>query len=212
MAGDEFEARRDMTRSRSPKKAPRIDIGAPGIPGGPAIDVTSIPPEYWRAFGLLAFTMNRFIVDHVIRAARLFDNDTESLIIFGMLAHLNIVHLLPPGSRPRTTLDSRGRVPNPQSKLRPVRLRDLAQITGRPRETIRRKLEQLRKRGRVLRLPDGWVYDVSSIDKDMLALTMDSVSRFIQTADIMRSVAKDSAAIIDAASDATPSSPSVARK
>jgi hypothetical protein len=64
----------------------------------------------------------------------------------------------------------------------------------------------------VLRLPDGWVYDVSSIDKVMLALTMDSVSRFIQTADIMRSVAKDSAAIIDAASDATPSSPSVARK
>ncbi len=183
-----------MTRSRGRAGAPRGDIGAPGIPGGQAMDVTSVPPEYWRAFSLLAFTMNRFIVDHVIRSARLFDNDTEALILFGMLAHLNIVHLMPPGSSPRTTLDSHGRIPDPQPKLRPVRLRDLAQITGRPRETIRRKLEHMRATGRVLRLRDGWVYDVSTIDADMLALTMDSVRRFLQTADIMRSAAKDAAA------------------
>lgn len=199
-----------MTRSRAPKKTPRVDISAPGIPGGPAMDVTSIPPEYRRAFSLLAFTMNRFIVDHVIRAARLFDNDTESLILFGMLAHLNIVHLVPPGSSPRTALDDNGRIPDPQSKLRPVRLRDLAQITGRPRETIRRKLEHLRKRGSVLRLPEGWVYNVSSVDADMLALTMDSVRRFLQTADIMRSAAQD-AATIDPTGGSTPSRPASAQ-
>jgi hypothetical protein len=159
------------------------------------MDVTSVPPEYWRAFSLLAFTMNRFIVDHVIRAARLFDNDTEALILFGMLAHLNIVHLMPPGSSPRTTLDSHGRIPDPQPKLRPVRLRDLAQITGRPRETIRRKLEHMRAAGRVLRLRNGWVYNASTVDADMVALTMDSVRRFLQTAEIMRSAAKDAAAI-----------------
>lgn len=200
-----------MTRSRGPKKTPQVDIGAPGIPGGPAMDVASIPPEYWRAFSLLAFTMNRFIVDHVIRAARLFDNDTESLILFGMLAHLNIVHLLPPGSSPRTALDDHGRVPDSQPRLRPVRVRDLAQITGRPRETIRRKLERMRASGRVLRLPNGWVYNASTIDADMLALTMDSVRRFMQTADIMRSVAKDAAGIA-VAGDATRTSPAPARK
>ena len=184
-----------MNRPRDPAAAPRIDIGAPGIPGAQAMDLSSVPPEYWRAFSLLAFTMNRFIVDHVIRSARLFDNDTEALILFGMLAHLNVVHLMPPGSSPRTTLDSHGRITDPQPKLRPVRLRDLAQITGRPRETIRRKLEHMRAAGRVLRLRNGWVFDVTSIDADMLALTMDSVRRFLQTADIMRSAAKDAAAM-----------------
>ena len=184
-----------MTRSRGPRRAPRVDIGAPGIPGGPTVDVTTVPPEYWRAFSLLAFTMNRFIVDHVIRSARLFDNDTEALILFGMLAHLNIVHLMPPGSSPRTTLDGQGRIPDPQPKLRPVRLRDLAQITGRPRETIRRKLEHMRAAGRVLRLRNGWVYNVATVDADMVALTMDSVRRFLQAADIMRSAAKDAAAL-----------------
>ena len=157
------------------------------------MDVTSIPPEYWRAFSILAFAMNRFIVDHVIRSARLFENDTEALILFGMLAHLNIVHLVLPGSSPRTTLDRDGRIPDSQPRLRPVRVRDLAQITGRPRETIRRKLEHMRSTGRVLRLPTGWVCDVSSIDADMRALTLDSVRRFLRTADIMRSAAKEAA-------------------
>jgi hypothetical protein len=201
----------DVNRSRGSRKTPRADIVAPGIPGGPAMDAGTIPPEYRRAFGILAFTMNRFIVDHVIRAARLFDNDTEALILFGMLAHLNVVHLLPPGSSPGATLDSRGRVPDSQRNLRPVRLRDLAQITGRPRETIRRKLEQMRAAGRVLRLRNGWVYDASSIDEDMQAMTLDSVRRFLQAADVMRSAAQD-AALTAAPDGATSPRPARARK
>lgn len=190
---------------------PHADIGAPGIPGGTTMDAAGIPPEFRRAFGILAFTMNRFIVDHVIRAARLFDNDTETLILFGMLAHLNVVHLLPPGSSPGTTLDSRGRVPDSQRNLRPVRLRDLAQITGRPRETVRRKLEQMRAAGRVLRLRDGWVYDASSIDADMQALTLDSVRHFLLAADAMRSAAQ-AAALVDLPDGATSPGPAPSRK
>ena len=155
------------------------------------MEVAGIPPEYWRAFSLLAFVMNRFIVDHLIRSARLFGNDTEALVLFGMLAHLNIVHLLPPGSSPLTALDHQGRVPDPQPKLRPVRVRDLAQITGRPRETIRRKLEQMRTAGRVQRLHGGWVYDTAAVDPDMQALTMDGVVRFLNAADSMRAVLRE---------------------
>ena len=182
-----------MTNPRVPGGSARIDIGAPGIPDGQAMEVAGIPSEYWRAFSLLAFAMNRFIVDHVIRSARLFGNDTEALILFGMLAHLNVVHLLPPGSSTLRTLDEQGRVPDPQPKLRPVRVRDLAQITGRPRETIRRKLEQMRAAGRVQRLPGGWVYDISTVDADMQALTMDGVVRFLQAADTMRAIIRDAA-------------------
>jgi hypothetical protein len=178
------------------KRTKRIDIGAPGIPDGEVMDAATVPPEYGRAFGILAFTMGRFIVDHLIRSARLFDNDTEALILFGMLAHLNIVHLVPPGSSAITTLDRQGRVPEVQPKLRPVRLRDLAQITGRPRETIRRKLEHMRSVGLVQRLSDGWVYDVSSIDADMKALTVDAIRRFLQTADTMRSILQETEATV----------------
>lgn len=177
--------------------------------GRATADPASVPPEYWRAFSIVAFVMNRFIVDHVIRSARQLDNDTETMVLFGMLAHLNIVHLMPPGSTPAVTLDGTGRIPDFQSKLRPVRVRDLAQIIGRPRETIRRKLEQMRSAGRVLRLREGWVYDVTSVDEDMQALTMDGVRRFLQTAEVLRSTLRDAAS---AAQDAAAKAPGPASR
>lgn len=180
-----------MTGSRDADDHPAIDLHAPGIPGDPRLEADRIPPEYWRAFTMLAFAMNRFIVDHVIRAARQFDNDTEALILFGMLSHLNVAHMVPPGSDVRTTLDPRGRVPDPGPRLRPVRIRDLVQITGRPRETIRRKLERMEAAGRVRRVAEGWVLDVATVDPEMQVLTMDGVRRFLKTADALRSVLDD---------------------
>lgn len=142
--------------------------------------------------------MNRFIVDHVIRAARQVDNDTESLILLGMLSHLNVVHLLLPGSRPSAVLDETGRLADPQLRLRPVRIRDLVQITGRPRETIRRKLELLEAAGRVQRLAGGWVLRVDAIDAEMQEMTMQSARRFLEVADVMRAALADASAALRA--------------
>jgi hypothetical protein len=194
-----------MIRSRTGKRRQRVDIHKPGIPGGQTPDVASVSPEFERAFSIVAFAMNRFIVDHVYRAARRFDNDVEALILFGMLAHLNALHLVPPGSSPLTALVQTGRILEMQPKLRPVRIRDLAQITGRPRETVRRKLEHLRSLGYVIRLSKGWVYDVASVDGDMQALTMASMRRFLQAADIMHAALQDAAVAVrkEAATGAT---------
>jgi hypothetical protein len=174
-----------------PTATPEPDFGAPGLPGEPPADSASIPPAYWRAFSLVAFTMNRFIVDHVVRASRLFDNDIEAMILFGMLSHLNAAHLVPPGSRPSKTLNAQGRVPDSQPQLRPVRIRDLTLISGRPRETIRRKLEALVTQGRVQRVEGGYVLNVASIDPQMHALTMDGVKRFLDAARLMQHALRD---------------------
>jgi hypothetical protein len=135
----------------------------------------------------------------MLRAARLFDNDTEALVLFGVLSHLNVAHLLPPGSRPSTTLDARGTVPDSQPSLKPVRLRDLAQITGRPRETIRRKLERLEADGRVLRLADGYVLNVASVGPDMRALTMDGARRLMETSVNVGAALRDAARVLESA-------------
>jgi hypothetical protein len=161
------------------------DLGAPGLPGEARLDSEGTPQPYWRAFSLVAFTMNRFIVDQVVRAARHFDNDIEAMILFGTIAHLNAAHLMPPGSSPTSVLGANGRVPDAQSKLRPVRLRDLVQITGRPRETIRRKLERLESEGRLLRQADGYVVTVASVDPHMHALSVDGVRRFMEASRVI---------------------------
>jgi hypothetical protein len=177
------------TAKRHPPAGP--DYDAPGLPGEPPADSAHIPPSYWRAFSLVAFTMNRFIVDHVVRSARQFDNDIETMILFGMLSHLNVAHLMPPGSRPSQVLNPRGRLPDSQPQLRPVRIRDLTLISGRPRETIRRKLEALLEEGRVLRVDDGYVLNVASVDPQMHALALDGVKRYLEAARLMEDALRD---------------------
>jgi hypothetical protein len=167
------------------------DLSAPGLPGEPRARADQVPPEYWRAFGIVAFTMNRFVVDHLMRAARLFDNDTEALVLFGVLSHLNVAHMLTPDARPSSTLNERGSLPDSQPRLKPVRIRDLAQITGRPRETIRRKLERLEAEGRVLRVAEGYVLNVASVDPEMRALSVDGVHRFMQAAAVIGRALQD---------------------
>ena len=176
-----------MTKT-SPKRPPAAapDYNAPGLPGELPADSAQIAPAYVRAFGLVAFTMNRFIVDHVVRSARQFDNDIEMMMLFGMMSHLNVAHLMPPGSRPSQALDAQGYVPDSQPQLRPVRVRDLTLISGRPRETVRRKLEALLAQGRVLRVDGGYVLNVASVDPQMHVLTLDGVKRFLDAARLMQ--------------------------
>ena len=186
--------------ARSPEDPPPItDPRAPGLPGERPARPADTPPEYARAFSIVAFTMNRFVVDQVLRASRMFDNDIEAMVILGTLSHLNVAHLMPPGSRPSETLGPEGRVPEVQPKLRPVRLRDLVQITGRPRETIRRKLDKLQAEGRVVRVVDGWVLNAEAIDDDMRAHSVDAVRRFLEAAAVMTAALKDAERVLRAA-------------
>jgi hypothetical protein len=169
------------------------DPSAPGLPGERPAELDAISPAMRRSFGVVAFAMNRFVIDQVVRAARAFDNDTESMVLFGMLAHLNVAHLMPPGSRPTKILDDDGRVPDSQPRLKPVRISDLAQISGRPRETIRRKLERLERQGRVIRLADGYVLAVESVDAAMQDHSLDAVRRFLETAAVIQAALNDAA-------------------
>jgi DNA-binding IclR family transcriptional regulator len=67
--------------------------------------------------------------------------------------------------------------------LHPVRLTDVVQVTGLPRETVRRKLERLRDQGRVERLSDGsWRFRTDAIDADAYEFTRDMVRNLLQTA------------------------------
>ena len=181
----------------------RLDLDAPGLPGEAPADSSHIPAAYLRAFSLVAFTMNRFIIDQVVRAARQFDNDIEAMILFGMLSHLNVAHLMPPGSKPSQMLNEQGRVPDAQPKLRPVRVRDLTLISGRPRETIRRKLETLLTQGRVLRGDGGYVLSAASMDPQMQMLSLDGIKRFLEAARLMQDALREAEQSVPQQPDST---------
>lgn len=179
-------------KSKSTAIDPAVqDFAAPGLPGEARVDSDSTPAAFGRAFSLIAFTMNRFVVDQIIRGARLFDNDIEAMILFATVAHLNVAHLMPPGSTLKSVLGADGVLLDAQPRMRAVRLRHLAQIAGRPIETVRRKLKILETRGWLLRRADGYVLNVDSVDPAMHALTVDGVRRFMDASRVIAAALRD---------------------
>ena len=135
------------------------------------------------AFGYVAFVLNRHLIHHMLRSSRTLGVDYETLIIWGVLAHQNVAHLLPPGSLPKD-MSSEGKVVLKEGNdLKSVRIRDLHLITRIPRETIRRKLEILEKRGFVSRHDRaGWRIVRESVEPDLREFTRESVRQLLACA------------------------------
>ena len=145
-----------------------------------------------RAFTLVAFMMNRHLVDHMVRTARRFGVDFETLVIWAVVAHQNAAHLMPPGSMPSTTLNEVGRLPESATpSLRPLRLRDVAQITGIPRETARRKLKTLAEAGWLVDTKEGWIVNRGRTDPDLRTFSLETARRFLATASDIVQVLRD---------------------
>lgn len=145
--------------------------------------LASFEKAFDRSFSMLAYISNRFLIDHMLRVGRLVtENDYETMVIWGVLAHQNVAHLMPPGTVPTAVLSERGRLQNVDA-MKPLRLRDVAAITGIPRETVRRKLEKLAENRYVRRLDAGWVVIGDRVEPDLRDFTRDTVMRLVAVCD-----------------------------
>jgi hypothetical protein len=140
-----------------------------------------------KAFSLVAFIMNRHFIDHLLRCGRhIVDGDYEALVLLGVLAHQSVAHLMPPGAMPASVLNEAGRVAGQPARLRPMLLRDLAAITGIPRETARRKLEKLAGMGYVERVDTAWSISDTRLEPELRDFTRESTKRLLAAADDVR--------------------------
>lgn len=171
--------------------------GGDGKAGSPLQDAGTdatdgLEAGFARAFGLVAFVMNRHLVDHMVRCSRTFGIDYQSLVLWAVLSHQNCAHLYPPGALPSEVLSEAGTaLDRYEGLLRPVRLRHLSEMTGVPRETARRKLAALRRAGWITETPLGWVIVTESIDTDMRRFTLESTRRFLTAAAEVRRALRD---------------------
>lgn len=145
-----------------------------------------------KAYGLVAFALNRYIVDHLLRFGRQFGPDYQMLVVWGVLAHQCVIHLIPAGSRPKDVLNQNGLLADPAPDLRSVRQRDLSQITGIPKETVRRKLLKLEQSGWIKRKGQGWVIDRENLDPELREFSRESAKRMLAVADHIHHLLRDS--------------------
>jgi hypothetical protein len=134
----------------------------------------------FAAFPIVAFIANRHIIDHMRRLCQTLDMDLETVMLWGIVAHMNVAKLIVPGAPASEVLNSDGSF---ASELHSVRLSDITLVSGFPRETVRRKLELLRKKNRLCRNDDGsWVVCRSKHDVELVKFTVDNIRRLVNTA------------------------------
>lgn len=147
---------------------------------------------YNGAFSIVAYATNRYLIDHMLRVGRvLTDNDFEAMVIWGVLAHQGVAHLMPPGLLPSAVLNESGRLGDKDILIRPLRLRDIAQITGIPRETTRRKLAQLEGKRYISKVAQGWVVSADQVEPMLRNCTRESVMRLLAVADEIMTALRD---------------------
>lgn len=150
----------------------------------PALSSVEFDSRFERAFGLLAFVANRFMLNHMRRICIELEMDLETALVWGTLAQMNVLSTIPMNANPMVVLDDLGL--QRDQELKPLRLADLTQITGLPRETVRRKLEKLATTGRVSKT-DGnrWVYVREAIGELERQFTKQSVLNLLATANTL---------------------------
>ena len=136
--------------------------------------------RFEKTFSMVAFSTNRHLVDHMRRLVTQLELDLEAALLWGLVAHLGVAHAIHPGAHPADVLNPDGFL---LGEPRPVRLADIVQVSGLPKETARRKLEKLRTLGKLGRTEDGrWVVLRNGVDERAYEFTRESVKRLLQTA------------------------------
>lgn len=142
--------------------------------------------RFEKTFSMVAFACNRHLVDHMRRIVNRLDIDLESAMLWGLVAHLGVAHAIRPGAEPSDLLASDGFL---LGALRPVRLADLVQVSGLPKETVRRKLGKLLEKGKLGRTEDGgWMVLREGVDESTYEFTRETVKQLLQTARVVQGI------------------------
>jgi hypothetical protein len=112
------------------------------------------PDRYDARRSEIAVVMGRFFLRYLGLLYRQFEGDLLLPIVLGEIAHHNVFHLFSPTGEEIEPPESRERM----EKFQPTNAFSISQATGIPRETVRRKIEKLQKKGWIVKNPRGEVF------------------------------------------------------
>ncbi len=109
----------------------------------------NLPREQYR---LLQYNLTEFFIEHSLDVSRAFDGDMQMALILGIVGQVYLRG------------DEQGRLNSPITASR------IADASGIPRQTVRRKLQALEKR--------GWVYQTDSGAWLLVEIGKEAAARF----------------------------------
>ncbi|HMP75191.1 MAG TPA: hypothetical protein PKE12_02730 [Kiritimatiellia bacterium] len=132
---------------------PRARKAAPAA--GTPLAARSADDLYDRSPHELSILMGWFFLRHLNNLYHKFQGDILSALVLGEIAHHNICHYFSSGRAKQAIQSVDWASEQTRAKLQPCNPFSLSAATGIPRETCRRKVRALEKRGLVCRHPEG---------------------------------------------------------
>ena len=116
---------------------------------------------YRDRYFIFQYNFVQFFVEHLADVSRVFDTDLQSVLVLAVVGQMELE------ARIRSNFHEDGEMPAGLLKGPPPRINasSIAEVTGIPRETVRRKLEGLAERQWVARDSKGlWHIAVTGLD------------------------------------------------
>jgi hypothetical protein len=127
----------------------------------------------------ISLALSEFTVPLLARIYRAFDGDMVAALVLGEIAHRNVETWLAEHRNPEQALHDplvRTRI------MRPCNALSIAEATGLPRETVRRKVVLLAERGYVYRSEEGYLYLTTTVGDDFEDMNAALIENLLATA------------------------------
>jgi hypothetical protein len=136
-------------------------------------------PGYEANRARVSLALSEFTVPLLSRIYQAFDGDMVAAIVLGEIAHRNVETWLAEQQNPEQALH------DPAERtvvMRPCNALSIAQACGLPRETVRRKVVLLEKRGYVYRTEGGHLFLTPNVGDGFEDMTATLVEQLLATA------------------------------
>lgn len=136
-------------------------------------------PGYQANRARISLALSEFTVPLLARIYRVFDGDMVAAIVLGEIAHRNVEAWLAQRQNSEQLLQ------DPVERtgvMRPCNALSIAQACDLPRETVRRKVAVLARRGYIYRADDGYLYLTRTVGDGFEDMTAHLVEELLATA------------------------------
>jgi hypothetical protein len=145
-----------------------------------------------RHGGAVMVLMNTMFVRHLIGVYRAFDGDPVAAIVLGEVAHHNLVPMVNRARRPHELSETlRAMDRSWPGNLLPTNAFSIAQATGIPRETVRRKIASLTRRGWMVKDAGGNLFVSPRTHEAFANFHLERLQDLLETARAIESLLDD---------------------
>jgi len=127
----------------------------------------------------ISVALSGFTVPLLSRIYHAFDGDVVQAIVLGEIAHRNVASWLANQANPEDPLYDAAQH---NALMRPCNSLSIADASGIPRETVRRKVVTLIERGAIYRDAQGYLYITPNVGDNYEDMTAELVENLLKTA------------------------------